>query len=111
MNDRQYFMYEYTVIQGGGGEDAEFEARAHGDLDGDLIQSTFSLGGRVQKASGKLVLTLGQRARTKRSAEPSHSGRDGPCLTSGPAVTLPDGEGAYWGGEIVGAQLRPGLYL
>jgi len=58
MTDPQYFMYDYTVIQGGGGPGAEFEARAHGDLDGDLIQSTFSIGGKVQIASGELVLTL-----------------------------------------------------
>jgi len=59
MTDPQYFMYEYTVIQGGGGEGAEFEARAHGDLDGDLVQSTFSIAGKVQKGSGdELVLTL-----------------------------------------------------
>ena len=59
MTDPQYFMYEYAIIQGGGGEGAEFEARAHGDLDGDLIQSTFSIGGKVQLGSGgELVLTL-----------------------------------------------------
>jgi type IV pilus assembly protein PilA len=59
MSDPQYFMYEYAVLQGGGGEGAEFEARAHGDLDGDSIQSTFSIGGKVQRGSGgELVLTL-----------------------------------------------------
>jgi type IV pilus assembly protein PilA len=58
MNDPQYFMYEYFILPGGGGPGAEFEARAHGDLDGDGIPSTFSLGGKVQKASGELVLTL-----------------------------------------------------
>jgi type IV pilus assembly protein PilA len=58
ISDPQYFMYEYAVIQGGG-EGAEFEARAHGDLDGDGDQSTFALGGKVQKGSGnELVLTL-----------------------------------------------------
>ena len=59
MSDPQYFMYEYAVLQSGGGEGAEFEARAHGDLDGDTNQSTFSIGGKVQKGSGgELVLTL-----------------------------------------------------
>jgi len=59
MTDPQYFMYEYAVIQGGGGDGAEFEARAHGDLDGDGVQSTFGMRGKVQTGSGgELVLTL-----------------------------------------------------
>jgi len=61
MNDPQYFQYEYEVpvrtVPAAAGNN--FIAHAHGDLDGDLIASDFTLPGQVQaSASGELVLTL-----------------------------------------------------
>jgi type IV pilus assembly protein PilA len=44
VSDPQYYQYDY---KGTAGEAGAFEALAYGDLDGDLIQSTFSLAGRV----------------------------------------------------------------
>ena len=59
MSDPQYFQYEYVQTTARSGDGAEFSAEAHGDLDGDLTPSTFSLGGKVQTGSGgELVLTL-----------------------------------------------------
>ena len=59
MSDPQYFMYEYTAttttpaVAGN-----KFIAHAHGDLNGNLIASDFTLPGELQLASGELVLTL-----------------------------------------------------
>jgi len=43
----QYYMYCYTLTGSGGNPGDTFTGTASGDLDGDGIQSTFSLTGRV----------------------------------------------------------------
>jgi type IV pilus assembly protein PilA len=60
MSDPQYFQYEYDVTQAGAAAalNDSFSAEAHGDLDGDLAVSTFSIVGNIQEASNELVLTL-----------------------------------------------------
>jgi len=44
LSDPQYYMYDY---KGTAGEAGTFEALAYGDLDGDQIESTLSLSGKV----------------------------------------------------------------
>lgn len=43
------FSFEFTSANGA--ERSEFRAVAHGDLDGDGVLSTFSLGGQVERGS------------------------------------------------------------
>jgi type IV pilus assembly protein PilA len=54
MDQPQYYQYSYRASGKASPGDA-FEAKASGDLNGDGVMSTFTLGGRVQP-SGELVV-------------------------------------------------------
>ena len=70
MSDPQYFQYQYLVPVAGGADGANFDAQAHGDLDGDGTPSTFALAGLVQTGSGgELVLTLAPTIREDAAEE------------------------------------------
>jgi type IV pilus assembly protein PilA len=60
MNDPQYFQYQYTRSQAGAtaAVNDSFTVTAQGDLDGDTIPSTFTMGGRVQEESNETILTV-----------------------------------------------------
>lgn len=56
MNDPQYYMYDYITSTGDlGAEGASFTCQARGDLDGDGVLSSFTLGGGVQKDSSNVL--------------------------------------------------------
>ncbi len=61
MQDPQYFMYNYTstaALQASKNQDT-FSCIANGDLNGDGVLSTFTLGGQLQQGStGGLVVTI-----------------------------------------------------
>jgi type IV pilus assembly protein PilA len=54
MNDPQYYMYGYTgpATASAGADQAVFTCTAQGDLDGDGVPSTFSIGGKVYATAG-----------------------------------------------------------
>lgn len=59
MKDPQYFQYQYDSSATTGASGTTFIAIAHGDLNGDTVTSTFTMGGSIQSAtSGGLVLTV-----------------------------------------------------
>lgn len=60
MNDPQYYMYDYMTNKTGedlGKVGATFTCQAQGDLNGDGVPSTFTLGGGVQKDPAGDTLT------------------------------------------------------
>jgi type IV pilus assembly protein PilA len=63
MSDPQYFLYVYESSGISGQPGDTFTARAHGDLDGDTIPSTFEFFGRIQSDSAGIVLTLADQIR------------------------------------------------
>lgn len=59
MKDPQYYMYQYVASSTNGEDGDTFRVFAHGDLNGDLVTSTFTIGGRIQTgSSGGMVLTV-----------------------------------------------------
>jgi type IV pilus assembly protein PilA len=59
MEGPQYFQYQYTATAsdpGAVGDD--FTATAHGDLNGNTVESTFSLSGEVVEQSDELTLLV-----------------------------------------------------
>jgi type IV pilus assembly protein PilA len=59
MKDPQYYRYQYHASATTGVAGETFVALAHGDLNGDTVESTFIIGGRIQQgSSGGLVLTV-----------------------------------------------------
>lgn len=63
MSDPQYFMYSYSSSGISGVPGDTFTATANGDLDGDLIPSTFEYFGRIQADTAGMVLTLADQIR------------------------------------------------
>jgi type IV pilus assembly protein PilA len=61
MSDPQYYMYSYAGpadAASSGAVGAAFTCTANGDLDGDTIQSTFTMLGNIQSDGGKLAAVL-----------------------------------------------------
>jgi type IV pilus assembly protein PilA len=59
MSDPQYFQYQYLATAGSVASTSDsFTAEAHGDLDGDGVLSTFTLGGAVKADAGNLILVV-----------------------------------------------------
>jgi len=55
MADPQYYSYQYTLTDA-----ANFNAQAHGDLDGDGTPSLFELAGRVTDGTVRLAPTIAE---------------------------------------------------
>jgi type IV pilus assembly protein PilA len=58
MQDPQYYMYGYDASGTEGKKDETFTGTAEGDLDGNGVTSTFSLGGKIQEEGTALVVTI-----------------------------------------------------
>ncbi len=60
MKDPQYYQYQYTSSGTTGAALETFIVHAHGDLNGDGVTSTFTMGGTIQSSTtgGGLVLTV-----------------------------------------------------
>jgi type IV pilus assembly protein PilA len=54
MNDPQYYQYDY-VSTGGAAKDTTFQCQAAGDLDGDGKGSMFTMDGKIQEDSSKIL--------------------------------------------------------
>jgi type IV pilus assembly protein PilA len=54
MNDPQYYQYDY-VSTGGAAKDTTFLCQAAGDLDGDGKGSMFTMAGKIQEDSSKIL--------------------------------------------------------
>ena len=54
MNDPQYYQYDY-VSAGGPAKDTTFQCQAAGDLDGDGKGSLFTMDGKIQEDSSKIL--------------------------------------------------------
>jgi type IV pilus assembly protein PilA len=58
MQDPQYYQYSYDAKGTQGQEGDTFTAGAGGDLDGNGVLSSFTLGGKIQNDNNHLVVTI-----------------------------------------------------
>jgi type IV pilus assembly protein PilA len=58
MQDPQYYVYGYAASGTAGVKDETFTATAQGDLDGNGVPSTFTLGGQIQEDPTTHALTV-----------------------------------------------------